>query len=47
MIKTLTKEFINNSMKLVETITYSNNTITKKIIDPKTMLPIDMIVIKK
>lgn len=55
MIKSITKEIINGSLQIIETIKYSPmvtikdgkhvtvNKVTRKIIDPKTGLPIEML----
>ena len=43
MIKTLSKQVINGTLKLVETVLYSNGTRVIRILDPKTLIPTDVI----
>lgn len=43
MIKGITKELIDGALKIVQTITYSNGKTVKRLLDSKTMLPIEII----
>jgi hypothetical protein len=43
MISSITKEVIKGSVKLVQNITYSNGSKVKRILDPVTKLPIEII----
>jgi len=43
MIKTLTTEIYNGSLRIIEKIVYSNGKVTKKVIDPVTGLPTEFI----
>ena len=46
MIKTVTKEVIKGSMKMVENIRYSNGKRVRRVLDPKTLLPVEIIDVK-
>ena len=39
MTKVITKEVINGVLKIVQTVTYSNHVKTRRILNPKTMVP--------
>ena len=43
MITSLTKELINGALKLIQTIKYSNGTTVKRVIDPHSGLPIEIL----
>lgn len=43
MITTLSRQVINGTLKLVQTVVYSDGKTVKRIIDPKTGLPSDIL----
>lgn len=47
MISSITKELIQGAIQTVQNITYSNGKKVKRVLDPKTMLPVDIIVVKE
>lgn len=43
MIKSLSKQVINGTLKLVETVIYSDGKRVRRVIDPQTGLPTDIL----
>ena len=47
MVKTLTKEIVNGTLKVVQNIRYSNGRTVKRVLNPKTGVPTQLIVVKE
>jgi hypothetical protein len=43
MITTITRQVVNGTLKLVQTVVYADGKTVKRIIDPKTGLPTDIL----
>jgi hypothetical protein len=47
MITSITKELIQGTLKIVQTIVYSDGKQVKRVLDPQTMIPAEVIEIKE
>jgi hypothetical protein len=47
MITSITKELIQGTLKIVQTIVYSDGKQVKRVLDPQTMIPTEVIEIKE